>query len=294
MYTSFFGFKEEPFRQTPDPRFLHLAEPHRQALITLVQGIVQRKGFLAVTGAVGTGKTTLLHTLLMVFSRKLIANHRLASAFIVNPTLSRDELLEYVLQEFEISCLHATKPSRLLALHQFLLDTHSRGATTVLVIDEAHLVPVEVLEEIRLLSNADSYSEKLLQVILCGQPELRQTLVRTEMRALNQRIAVQTDLRPLNISETHAYICERLHVAGMHGPSPFREESIQPIYQYSAGIPRLSNMLCDSCLSLGFRSQNKALGCEVVFEAAALLGLGQSSQLCANDELRSIANNVTA
>jgi general secretion pathway protein A len=281
MYLSFYQLKEEPFRLTPDPRFIHFAEPHRKAFLMLVEGVVRRGGFSVLSGAVGTGKTTLLHTLFLVLGRKFVGDRKISSAFIVNPMLSREEFLEYVLQELEINCSHTTKPRRLLALHQSLLETQRRGATTVLVIDEAHLLSPEVLEEIRLLNNVESYSEKLLQVILCGQPELEQTLAAPRLSAFNQRIAVRTKLRELSVSETRAYIAERLHVAGLRDASPFPPALVEQIHFCSEGVPRLINLICDSCLSLGFKTERKILGSDVVFEAAALLGLDPGSRTIA-------------
>ncbi len=279
MYTSFYNLKEEPFRLTPDPKFLHLAETHKQALVSLLKGIVRRQGFLVLTGDAGTGKTTLLHAMFTIFSRKLTGDQRLATAFIVNPTLSRDEFLEYLLQELEINCLQATKPRRLQALHEFLLATYRRGATTVIVIDEAQLAPTDILEEIRLLGNVDTYGEKLLQVVLCGQPELDEMLARPGLRALNQRMAVKAQLRQLSGSETRAYIAERLFVAGLQQGSPFPTESVGLIHKLSGGLPRLVNLLCDSSLSLGFESNRKMITPIMVFEAASSLGLDPGRQL---------------
>lgn len=279
MYTFFYQLKEEPFRLSPDPRFLHLAEPHRQALLLLVEGVVRRSGFMLLSGAVGTGKTTLLHALFLILSRKLDGDRKLSSAFIVNPVLTREEFLANILQELEIPCTQTTKPQRLLALHQSLIEAHRRGSTTVLVIDEAHLLSRELLEEIRLLGNLDSYGEKLLQVILCGQPELLSTLMTPEVRALNQRIAMRTSLRALSAPETRAYIAERLHVAGLRVQSPFSAPAIEQIQFCSGGVPRLINLLCDSCLAIGCKTDRKVVGRDMVFEAAAILGLEPDNSL---------------
>lgn len=273
MYTGFYQLREEPFRLTPDPRFLHLAEPHRAVLMTLLEGIILRKGFVVVTGPIGTGKTTLLHTALQILSSQSQAKMSFASAFLVNPTLSRDEFLEALLEEFEVSCPSASKPRRLAALHQMLLEMQRGGGTAVLLIDEAHLLSGELLEEIRLLSNADSYREKLLQIVLCGQPELWPLLQRPEMRALQQRIAGRGQLRALSGAETRSYIAERLHSAGLRGPSPFVHASLEAVHQYSQGIPRLINLLCDGCLSIGFAHQEKQISLSIVEEAANALDL---------------------
>jgi general secretion pathway protein A len=273
MYLSFYKLNEEPFRLTPDPRFLHLALPHRAVLNTLVEGILQHKGIITVTGPVGTGKTTLLHTTLHLLSNPKVSKTPIASAFLLNPTLSREELLEAILDEFEISCASTSKPRRLAALHQMLLETQRKGGTAVLIIDEAHLLTPELLEEIRLLNNADSYQEKLLQVILSGQSEMQPLLARPEMRALHQRIASRCQLRPLTQPETRAYIAERLHAAGLREPSPFSGSALEQIQRYTDGVPRLINLLCDASLSLGHAGQLSLITPGIVEEAAGTLEL---------------------
>jgi general secretion pathway protein A len=259
MYTAFYQLREEPFRLTPDPRFLHLADPHRTALKVLLQGVLQRKGFIVVAGPVGTGKTTLLHTALQILTEKSEGRGRLVSAFLVNPTLSPSELLEAVLDEYEIPNTATSKPRRLVALHQMLFQTQQQGGTAVLLIDEAHLMSVELLEEIRLLGNTDTYQEKLLQIVLCGQPELLAVLQRPELQALQQRIANTCLLRPLTLPETRAYIAERLHAAGLNGNPPFTSAAVDTIHQLSGGVPRLINLLSDACLTLGFENKRKQI-----------------------------------
>ena len=267
MYTAFYQLKEEPFRLTPDPRFLHLADPHRTALKALLQGVLQRKGFIVVAGPVGTGKTTLLHTALQILTEKSEGRGRLVSAFLVNPTLSPAELLEAVLDEYEIPTTATSKPRRLAALHQMLFQTQQQGGTAVLLVDEAHLMTVELLEEIRLLGNTDTYKEKLLQIVLCGQPELLAVLQRPELQALQQRIANTCLLRPLTLPETRAYIAERLHAAGLNGNSPFTSASVENIHKLSGGVPRLINLLSDACLTLGFETKRKQIDPLLVEEA---------------------------
>jgi general secretion pathway protein A len=259
MYTAFYQLKEEPFRLTPDPRFLHLADPHRTALKALLQGVLQRKGFIVVAGPVGTGKTTLLHTALQILTEKSEGRGRLVSAFLVNPTLSPSELLEAVLDEYEISTTATSKPKRLAALHQMLFQTQQQGGTAVLLVDEAHLMSLELLEEVRLLGNTDTYQEKLLQIVLCGQPELLAVLQRPELQALQQRIANTCLLRPLALPETRAYIAERLHAAGLNGNAPFTTAAVETIHKLSGGTPRLINLLSDACLTLGFETKQKQI-----------------------------------
>ena len=274
MYTAFYQLKEEPFRLTPDPRFLHLADPHRTALKVLLQGVLQRKGFTVVAGPVGTGKTTLLHTALQILTEKSEGRGRLVSAFLVNPTLSPAELLEAVLDEYEINCTATSKPRRLAALHQMLFQTQQQGGTAVLLIDEAHLMTVELLEEIRLLGNTDTYQEKLLQIVLCGQPELFAVLQRPELQALQQRIASTCLLRPLSLPETRAYVAERLHAAGLRGSSPFTGTAVEGIHKLTNGVPRLINLLSDACLMTGFELKRKQIDQLIVDQAAEdVLGL---------------------
>lgn len=273
MDLSFFGLREAPFSLTPDPRFLHLAEPHRAALASLLQGVVYHRGFMVVTGPVGTGKTTLMHACLRILTEKLFAGKPISLAFLVNPTLTREELLEALLVDFEVECPSTSKPRRLEALRQAFLETQRRGGTSVLVIDEAHLLTLELLEEIRLLSNADTYREKLLQVILCGQPELASLLAKPEVRALQQRIASRCQLRALSLPETRAYLAERLHAAGLQRTSPFLGPSVKEIYRYTGGVPRLVNLICEASLWIAWNTQRKQLEPDIIQEAAASLGL---------------------
>lgn len=270
MYLSYFQLKDEPFRLTPDPRYLHLAEPHQVALTVLLEGIFYRKGLLMVTGPIGTGKTTLVHTALQVIADKKMP---LKSALLFNPTLTRDEFLEMMLEEFEVQSSASSKPARLAALHRMLLDTQRSGGTAVLFIDEAHLLSPQLLEEIRLLGNADTYQEKLLQIVLSGQPELLSIMKRPELSALQQRIAARAHLRPLTLEETRVYVIERLHAAGLQGPAPFAGDSLELIHRHSTGVPRLINLICDACLSLGFRMQRNPIQPDMVDEVAVALGL---------------------
>jgi general secretion pathway protein A len=273
MYLSYYDLKEEPFRLTPDPHFLHLSAPHQAALTVLLEGILYRKGLVMVTGPIGTGKTTLVHTALKMLTDVSKQKMPIKSALMFNPTLTRDEFLEMMLEDFEISCPSTSKPRRLIALQQMLLETQRRGGTAVLFIDEAHLLSSELLEEIRLLGNADTHQEKLLQIVLSGQPELVAVMNRRELSALQQRIAARASLRPLRLPEVCSYVAERLHFAGLQAVSPFSSAALEQILHFSTGVPRLINLICDACLTLGFKTSRKTIQPDIVEEVAVSLGL---------------------
>jgi len=273
MYTEYYQLKEEPFRLTPDPRFVHMAEPHRLALNALLNGVTLRKGFAVVTGPVGCGKTTILHTLLELLAQRRLTKTDCSTALIVNPTLSREEFFEVLLDEFEITCNSTSKTHRLLALEKMFREVDARGGTCILLIDEAHLLSLELLEEIRLLSNVDTHTGKLLQVILTGQVELFRLLDKPEARALKQRIATRCQIRPLSLPESVVYIAERFRAAGLLGPVPFSDSAIELVHRYSQGVPRLINLVCDSCLLIGFQAQRSGIDPEIVHEAALGLDL---------------------
>jgi len=276
MYLNYYNFREEPFRLTSDPRFFHLAEPHAVALTTLIDAVTRRKGFVVVSGEIGTGKTMILHTALQILAEKA-SGSPMASAFVLNPLLTRDEFLEMVLTEFEIPCTGVSKPARLGVLHRMLLDTQRKGGTSVLLVDEAHLLSAELLEEIRLLSNADTYREKLLQIVLCGQPELLTLLRKPELRALHQRVSGTCVLRPLSCEEMRAFIAERMHAAGFLGTvPPFGGPAFEVLFRYSRGVPRLINLLCDACLAAGFKKRQPVILLDTIEEVAGELGLKEA------------------
>src|ERR1700751_480306 len=222
MYLSYYGLKVEPFRLTPDPNFVHLSEVYRAALTVVLEGILYRKGLVMITGPIGTGKTTMVHTALQMLANVSRQKRPIRRALMFNPTLNRDEFLEMMLEDFRVSCASPSKAPRLMALHQMLLEMKAQGGTAVLFIDEAHLLSPELLEEIRLLGNADTQSEKLLQIVLSGQPELTTMMSQPELSALRQRIAGRASLRALSRPEARVYIAERLHLAGLEGnATPF-------------------------------------------------------------------------
>ena len=268
MYLSFYHLKEEPFRLTPDPKFLQLPEAHRDALTRLAHGVIGRKGLMLLSGPIGTGKTTIINSLLSVLARRY-PDKILPTALILNPRLSRDELLETLLFEFEVPCGFTSRPCRLAALQGLQFATFKGGGTCLLIVDEAHLLSTDLLEEIRLLMNTDTYREKLLQVILCGQPELTQLVCDPAVKALRQRIAERTALRALSQSEMRMYIYERLRIAGLEQAVPFSSSSFDKIYDYTAGVPRLINIVCDTCLAIGCETKRAEIGDDIVEEAAA-------------------------
>jgi len=288
MYTAYYRLREEPFQLTSNPKFFHLAEPHATAATALIETVMRRKGLVVMSGQIGTGKTTVLHAALQILSQGSVGCP-IATAFILNPMLTREEFLETIMIEFEISCSSASKPARLAALHRMLLDMQAKGGTSVLFVDEAHLLSAELLEEIRLLSNADTHQEKLLQIILCGQPELWPKLQKPELRALKQRITSSCTLRPLNSSESRAYIAERLQAAGLQGDtSPFPNAALEKIFHHTQGVPRLINLLCDACLSIGYKKKQSLISPDIVDEAATQLRLKESASSF-SDELAALA-----
>ncbi len=247
MYLEFYGFREKPFSLTPDPRFVFLSKNHREAFAHLLYGIDNRAGFIALTGEVGSGKTTVLRAL---FSNLNADRHR--SAFIFNPTLSPSALIQNINREFGISTPVSPDASVLDVLNSFLLQQNAEGRTVVLVIDEAQDLEAPVLEQIRLISNLETDRDKLIQIVLSGQPELLQILNRNEMRQLNQRITVRAHLQPMDFEDTVAYINHRIKVAGRRGSVIFSRGAQKRIYQYSRGFPRLINAACDRVLLAGY------------------------------------------
>ena len=247
MYLDFHGFREKPFNLTPDPRFVFLSKNHREAFAHLLYGINNRVGFIALTGEVGSGKTTVLRALLS----QLDADHH-RTALIFNPCLSPPELLQNINREFGIPTDTSNSSSPLDALNLFLLQQNAEGRTVVLVIDEAQNLEAPVLEQIRLISNLETDREKLIQIVLSGQPEFVQILKRKEMRQLSQRITVRYHLQPMDFQDTVHYINHRLEVAGGRGGVIFSRRALKRIYRYSRGLPRLINAACDRALLAGY------------------------------------------
>jgi general secretion pathway protein A len=290
-YISYYGLKAEPFRLTPDPQFLHLSETHKKAFTIVMEGILHRKGLVMITGPIGTGKTTILNAALQILSDESKVHMLVRTAFLFNPMLSRDDFFEVMLDDFKVTCSATGKGGRLMALYKMLFETQQRGGTAVLLIDEAHLLTSELLEEIRLLGNADTHQAKMLQIVLCGQPELAQFMNRRVFRALRQRIAAVAVLRPLNAQESRGYIAERLYLGGLRGDSPFSEAALDAIARYSQGVPRVINLICDACLNLGFRIQSRTFSSEMVEDVTGSLGL---MQLTADGEKKAVKEAVHA
>jgi len=256
MYLQMFGFQEKPFHITPNPRFIFLSKNHKEAFAHLLYGIRQRVGFLSLTGEVGTGKTTVLRTLLGQLEESA---YRVALIF--NPCLSALELLQAVHKEFAIE--FDPEQSNLVRLHDslnsFLLRQREAGKTVVLVVDEAQNLDPSVLEQLRLLSNLETETEKLIQMILVGQPELDQILLRNDLRQLRQRLAVRYHLRPMDIADTAAYVRHRLKVAGWQGGELFTEGALRRAFKYSGGNPRLINILCDRALLVAYGRDSRTV-----------------------------------
>jgi len=270
MYRTFYGLIRPPFEMTPDPAFLYLGETHREGLATLVYGVRSRKGFVLLTGEVGTGKTTLLHALLAQLDGST------DSAFIFNPKLEPLDFFRMFFDELGIEEKCATKAEYLLALNHFLIDRLKRDRTTLLIIDEAQNLSPEMLEEIRLLSNLETSTSKLIQIMLVGQPELSEMLDRPDLRQLRQRIVLRHHLRSFDPGDLDAYIAERLRLAGYTGKGIFKRSARREIHAVTQGVPRLVNVVCDGALLTGYGRQQATLGADIIREVACDLRLVQN------------------
>ena len=263
MYTAFFGLTKKPFNMTADPGFLFLTDQHREALAGLTYAVLERKGFLTLSGMAGVGKTTLLAWIL----HKLPAS-QVQSSVILNPSLTQSEFLELAMLDFGIPEIPVSKAQRIWTLQNFLLKGQREGKISVLIVDEAHKLSAEVLEEIRLLGNFESADEKLLQVVLIGQSELDQVLSRPELWQFKQRISVRLSLEPLGASEISDYIQHRWRVAGGKQGAPFTSDAVVSIARWSNGIPRLINSICDNALVEAFADSAQSVEADHVQMAA--------------------------
>jgi general secretion pathway protein A len=270
MYKKSFGLRENPFNVNPDPRYLVLTQDVREALACLTYGLQKRKGFILLTGEVGTGKTTLLNRLVDW------ANHEgMSIAFVFNPRLSPPELLDFVTTDFGITCESHLKSQVLRRLSQWLLERHEAGKSVALIIDEAQDLSPDALDEIRLLTNLETPTDKLLQIVLSGQPELEYKLGQPERRQLRQRLTLRCKLHPLTLEEAHRYITERLRIAGADGQLIFTPEAIEAVHAYSLGIPRVINLLCENALIGAFVHHQKMVSADRVREVANEFDLPQ-------------------
>ena len=260
MYKNFYGLKEKPFEITPDPNFLYLSPGHREALAHLTYAVRERVGFTVITGEVGTGKTTLVQSLLGQL------NGRTKTAYLFNPNLNTLDFLEYICEDLGLKVLRRSKGQYISQLYQLLLDYYAQGTNVVLIIDEAHRLGAELLEEVRLLTNLETPKGKLLQVVLMGQPELNAILDRHEFRQLKQRVSLRYHLRALTRAETEHYIQSRLQKAGLVNPRIFSPKALALIYQYSQGLPRLINILCDNALISGYAGDRQIIDRKTIQE----------------------------
>lgn len=267
MYLQHFGLIRAPFEMTPDPAFLYLGEAHQEGLATLVYGVRARKGFVMLTGEVGTGKTTLLHALLAQLDPNTQA------AFVFNPRLETLDFFRLLFDEFGIETKCATKAEYLIALNKFLIERLERDHPTLLIIDEAQNLSSDMLEEIRLLSNLETPSSKLIQIMLVGQPELEEKLAQQQLRQLRQRIVLRFRLRPFEQDETEHYVQERLRLAGYTGKGLFKRNALRKLHAVSGGIPRLLNVVCDGSLLLAYSRGLAVIDVDEVEEVASDLGL---------------------
>src|ERR1035438_2846420 len=258
MYRSFFGLRELPFGSNPDPRFLYMMPRIREALSCLQYGIAARKGFVVMTGEVGTGKTTLLKTVLSTFSKG-----RVSTAFVFNPRLDVLDFLEFVLTDFGIDPTNRTKSGMLIQLNRWLVERYRDHGVCVIVVDEAQNLSWELLEEIRLLTNLETSSEKLVQIVLSGQPELEEKLRNSVVRQLRQRVSLWCKTRALTAEETQAYVAERLPIAGASEPV-LTPEAVLLVHQYSKGIPRLINLICEHAMISAYVEQIKPIPPRIV------------------------------
>jgi type II secretory pathway predicted ATPase ExeA len=267
MYKGFYKLQSNPFGTSPDPRFLYMMPHTREALACLEYGISARKGFTVLTGEVGTGKTTLLRRALSSLSGR-----RVSTSFVFNPRLETLEFLEFVLTDFGIVPATRTKSGMLLQLNRWLIERFRMEETCVVVVDEAQNLSWELLEEIRLLTNLETSSEKLLQIVLSGQPELEEKLRHPSVRQLRQRVALWCRTQSLTESQTHAYVAERLRIAGASWPL-FSEEALNLVHRYSRGIPRIINLVCEHSLIVGYVEQARQVTPAIVEGVAAELEL---------------------
>ncbi|HVB98381.1 MAG TPA: AAA family ATPase [Candidatus Dormibacteraeota bacterium] len=270
MYQNYFNLHGKPFGANPDPRYLFLTRDAQEALACLTYGIQARKGFIVLSGEVGTGKTTLLNKLL-----DWLHGYRAATAFVFNSSLTVGEFLDFMMADFGVACDSPMKSQALLRLNRWLLERYRAGEAAVLIVDEAQNLSLQVLEEIRLLTNLETSTEKLLQIVLAGQPELEEKLKLPQLRQLRQRINLRARLHPLTLEEARGYVGERLRIAGADGREIFTPEAIERLHRCANGIPRLMNLLCEHALIGAFADQEKVVTAERIEQTSVDLELDQ-------------------
>ena len=268
MYKAFFGLNSSPFNLSPDPSFLYRSVQHGEALSSLIYGVQSRKGFIVLTGEVGTGKTTMLECL-----RDHLTAHQTPFAFLFNSRLTPEQFFEMIAYDFDLRCVRTSKVEVLLALNALLIERANNNQTTVLIVDEAQNLEWPVLEEIRLLGNLENRRGKMLQIILAGQPELDRRLEESEYRQLKQRIALRCKLRPFDAPETANYLSARLARAGMRDQSIFSLELLTELHRRTQGIPRLINSVCDNLLLTAFAMESHVVTMEMLEEVSRDLQL---------------------
>ena len=268
MYNAFFGLNSTPFNLSPDPSFLYRSAQHEEALASLIYGVQSRKGFILLTGEVGTGKTTMLECL-----RDHLTAHHIPFAFLFNSRLTADQFFEMIAHDFNLNCKRTSKTEVLLALNSMLIQRANQNQTTVLIVDEAQNLDWEVLEEIRLLGNLETRRGKMLQIILAGQPELDRKLEEREYRQLKQRIALRCHLRPFGAAETAQYIASRLSRAGMREQTVFPPDVLAEIHLRTQGIPRLINAVCDNLMLTSFAMESRQANATMLEEVSRDLHL---------------------
>ncbi len=273
MYNAFFGFTQNPFNMSPDPSFLFRSTQHEEALANLIYGVQSRKGFIVLTGEVGTGKTTMLECL-----RDFLSSNQIAFASLFNSRLTVEQFFELLSYDLDLRCNRLSKTEVLLALNNFLLERAGAGRSTVLIVDEAHNLDWDVLEEIRLLGNLENRRGKLLQIILAGQQELDDKLERSEYRQLKQRIALRCALRGFDVPETVAYINSRMARAGVPHQDIIPRSLIEDVQFRTQGIPRLINGVCDNLLLTAFATATKVCTVEMLDEVSADMRLDYPSE----------------
>ncbi len=268
MYKAFFGLTSTPFNLSPDPSFLYRSPQHEEALASLIYGVQSRKGFILLTGEVGTGKTTMLECL-----RDHLSGHRTPFAVIFNSRLTCDQFFEMIAYDFDLVCKRTSKTDVLFALNAMLIERTNQNQTTVLMVDEAQNLDWDLLEEIRLLGNLETRRGKMLQIILSGQPELDRKLEEREYRQLKQRIALRCQLRPFNVTETAQYIASRLARAGMREQTVFLSDVLVEIHRRTQGVPRLINSVCDNLMLTSFAMESRVANVEMLDEVSRDLHL---------------------